>query len=419
MSQDDLNNVGGDVGARGEAAAALPDDGMIHEWLDGELDAVASARFDALVQLSPVFAARVAEARGLVAASSRILMSLDGVPGGVLPASESRSPVLHSDVTNKLHAAFGSSARTDHNVTRGRRWARWGSIAAVFMVGVTSVLVARREPVSVGEIATMAVESVALTVPAAPMAAAPATPETRESASQSASLASASAAATAPPAPVVPSPELLTSPVSRTAERVAADPALRPGLRAVVVDSAHAAKRQSVADVPPSVSRSAALNFSATDAAPDITASEFVPIQSDIAREDLALAVQRVVCRPNCEQTRLEFATDGRVRRWAQTVGGGAPADTGRVTASELRSLRALIDSLELASLPAMARLDGRRCTTVGSLRESMRVEFRHEDTVRSVLGLPWCSDGTHPLDRVSNAAHALATQQLGPASRR
>jgi hypothetical protein len=171
---------------------------------------------------------------------------------------------------------------------------------------------------------------------------------------------------------------------------------------------------------PALATRGVARSLSATDEARvENVAPVFTPIQSDIARGELTLAVQRVLCRPNCEQTRLEFASDGRVRRWVQTIGGGAPADTGRVTSSELQTLRALVDSLDLVSLPAMVRLDGRRCATVGSLRESMRVEFRHEGAMRSVMGLPWCSDGTHALDRVSSAAHALATQHLGAASRR
>jgi len=442
MSQDDLNNVGGAVGAQDGAAHALPDDGMIHEWLDRELDAATSARFDALVQSSPVFAARVAEARGLVAASSRILLSLDGVPSGVLPASDSVSSAQFGEVTDSSHTVLGSQARGNRAATRGRGWARWGSIAALLMVGVTGVIVARREPVSLAETAAMSATSDVPSAPAAPDIA-PATTAAREafrSAVQSASGGGAKAVAES--ARVVPSPDLLPSPMSRTAERVATDPSLRPGLNPVAIDLARRAElvvaaapaapaaeaatapapaaAPATAAAPAQAPRSAVLGFSAADAASaGNIAPEFGTMQSDIARADLALAVQRVVCRPNCEQTRLEFASDGRVRRWRQAIGGGAPADTGRVTALEVGSLRALIDSLELASLPTMVRLDGRRCTTVGSLRESMRVEFRHEDTVRSVMGLPWCSDGNHPLDRVSNAAHALATQQLGPASRR
>jgi hypothetical protein len=62
-----------------------PDEGLIHAWLDGELDAEETARVEALVASDPAWAAAVAEARGLVAASSRIVGALDRVPANVIP----------------------------------------------------------------------------------------------------------------------------------------------------------------------------------------------------------------------------------------------------------------------------------------------------------------------------------------------
>jgi hypothetical protein len=62
-----------------------PDEGLIHAWLDGELDAEESARVEALVASDPAWAAAVAEARGLIAASSRIVGALDRVPANVIP----------------------------------------------------------------------------------------------------------------------------------------------------------------------------------------------------------------------------------------------------------------------------------------------------------------------------------------------
>ena len=61
------------------------DEGMIHAWLDGELAPDESARVEAHAQACPDCAALVAEARGLIAASSRILASLDAVPADVIP----------------------------------------------------------------------------------------------------------------------------------------------------------------------------------------------------------------------------------------------------------------------------------------------------------------------------------------------
>ena len=65
-----------------------PDEGTIHAWLDGALRADEARAFEAHVAECAQCAAAVTEARGLLAASSRILSALDSVPGGVLPVSE-------------------------------------------------------------------------------------------------------------------------------------------------------------------------------------------------------------------------------------------------------------------------------------------------------------------------------------------
>ena len=62
-----------------------PDEGTIHTWLDGELAAEDAATLEAHVADCPQCAAAVAEARGLIAGSSRIVSSLDSVPDGVIP----------------------------------------------------------------------------------------------------------------------------------------------------------------------------------------------------------------------------------------------------------------------------------------------------------------------------------------------
>ncbi len=64
-----------------------PDEGTIHSWLDGALSPDESARLEAHVKECPQCAAAVAEARGFIAASSRILTALDNAPRGVIPAA--------------------------------------------------------------------------------------------------------------------------------------------------------------------------------------------------------------------------------------------------------------------------------------------------------------------------------------------
>jgi hypothetical protein len=64
-----------------------PDEGFIHAWLDGGLAADDAARIEAHVAQCAACQSQVAEARGLIAASSRIVASLDATPGGVIPSS--------------------------------------------------------------------------------------------------------------------------------------------------------------------------------------------------------------------------------------------------------------------------------------------------------------------------------------------
>ena len=62
------------------------DEGTIHAWLDGELPADEAEKIAAHANECPECGALVAEARGLIAASTRILTALDNVPAGVVPS---------------------------------------------------------------------------------------------------------------------------------------------------------------------------------------------------------------------------------------------------------------------------------------------------------------------------------------------
>lgn len=69
-----------------------PDEGLIHAWLDGELEAAEAARVEKLVAEDAEWSAAAAEARGLIAASSRILGALDVVAGDVIPGGGRAAP---------------------------------------------------------------------------------------------------------------------------------------------------------------------------------------------------------------------------------------------------------------------------------------------------------------------------------------
>ena len=63
------------------------EEGTIHAWIDGALSAVEAREVEAHLGVCEACANMAAEARGLVAASSRILTALDDVPSGVIPTS--------------------------------------------------------------------------------------------------------------------------------------------------------------------------------------------------------------------------------------------------------------------------------------------------------------------------------------------
>src|SRR2546423_14254437 len=69
------------------------DEGTIHSWLDGAVSADEAARAEAHVRECAQCQAAVAEARGFIAASSRILTALDNVPRGVIPAAAAQRRV--------------------------------------------------------------------------------------------------------------------------------------------------------------------------------------------------------------------------------------------------------------------------------------------------------------------------------------
>jgi hypothetical protein len=67
------------------------DEGTIHAWLDDALPPTEAAEVAAHVEQCARCAEAVAEARGLMAASSRILSALDVIPGDVIPATPQKS----------------------------------------------------------------------------------------------------------------------------------------------------------------------------------------------------------------------------------------------------------------------------------------------------------------------------------------
>ena len=215
------------------------DEGTIHAWLDGALSPDESARVESHANSCTDCSALVAEARGLVAASSRILASLDAVPAGVVPGSG----------TDQLAALRARRQAATRVWWRDRRWVAAASL--ILVAGVSSVVwrFSGEESVTVG--AVHVADSV-LPVITAPSAAPVAAFEAKAEASQpQQNVASDRAAGSSAPAnakvAAVPPPNAPAEPTaeSRATDRQARDVANRARLGAANAAVATAQQQQS------------------------------------------------------------------------------------------------------------------------------------------------------------------------------
>src|SRR5215207_1526761 len=114
-----------------------PDEGTIHAWLDDALDAATAAQIAAHVRECAECAERVAEARGLIAGSSRIITALDDVPAGARPAWAQEPIQGGDDVRRVAPPTVEAAPATDASLWRLLRVtpAR-AAIAATLIVAV-------------------------------------------------------------------------------------------------------------------------------------------------------------------------------------------------------------------------------------------------------------------------------------------
>lgn len=108
-----------------------PDEGTIHAWIDGELPHEKGAALEAHLAECAECSASVAEARGLVAASSRIVSALDIVPGGVIPAARAKRRPWYASAQFRAAAAIAIVAGASMLVTREQEEATLESVLAV------------------------------------------------------------------------------------------------------------------------------------------------------------------------------------------------------------------------------------------------------------------------------------------------
>jgi hypothetical protein len=149
-----------------EGLMSRPDEGLIHMWLDGECSAEEAAHVERMVATDLEWAAAVAEARGLIAASSRIVSALDAVPHA-MPAEEKAAP----------NPAAIAPAAPELPVRAPYRVRPWMKMAAGLVLVVGTAYAVREEtravftstPVVTDRVVP-AVEPVTVMPPAAPVA---------------------------------------------------------------------------------------------------------------------------------------------------------------------------------------------------------------------------------------------------------
>ncbi|MGQ0648014.1 MAG: zf-HC2 domain-containing protein [Gemmatimonadaceae bacterium] len=115
------------------------EEGTIHAWLDGALSPEEGATVEAHVAACKLCAAMVAEARGFIAASSRILSARDDVPASVLPdaSTAAEPPVLKPELT--LERRFQAPAARPALMGRRRPLYRNPQLVAAAAVLVMAV----------------------------------------------------------------------------------------------------------------------------------------------------------------------------------------------------------------------------------------------------------------------------------------
>ena len=142
------------------------DEGTIHAWLDGQLSQDEAQQVEAHVAECRECADAVAEARGLIAASSRILTALDSVPGEVVPK---QAPFRTEAETARANAIADAAADAivplDLVVRRApRRWFNGASLAAAaaIVVGIGTVGLMQRAAGPISAAKERAVSSTAV-----------------------------------------------------------------------------------------------------------------------------------------------------------------------------------------------------------------------------------------------------------------
>jgi hypothetical protein len=200
-----------------------PDEGIIHAWLDGALSAEESTALDAHVASCPECSAAVAEARGLIAASSRIVSALDIVPGGVIPARKPVARPWYTSTQLRAAAAVLFIAGTSFVLFRSREGETLSTVSQRVMADQPAPAMAESDAAIPSPAEPPAAAGAVATAPArkAEIARAKTTERARTDAVADAAVANTEAAQSAaeaalPPAPA-PAPATMAAPAPAVA----------------------------------------------------------------------------------------------------------------------------------------------------------------------------------------------------------
>ncbi len=349
-----------------------PDEGLIHAWLDGQLPPEEAARIEELAATDSEWAAAVAEARGLVAASSRVLSALDHVPAGVVPKRTSARARQRLPWWTKIAAAVvvvaGGSVVVMQNAPDGRLPAVSTEQRSVQPTPDTQKVVAS-VPVSTPPVPKTAARGTRTEVPVATGAGIPAgaviggedVPARRREARTSQPVAPP-----AGPAPSVNANVAVEQKAAQDAERMVAEISAPKSLAAKVAPSAVAgAVARAAQNVAPSAVQTAA---------PSVASQERQAPTQDFAQAQNAVAAQRALGGVAALRSAPEQQAVLCYRLVPDSVSGPA---------SIMRVVRMTGDTLFVASLEASPRKrawlvprDGMKgvMTTSGDLRSAVRV---------------------------------------------
>ena len=295
------------------------DEGTIHAWLDGELPFDESSRVTAHAESCARCSAMIAEARGFIAASTRILRNLDEVPAGVIPPSAPGTTDGHTGFTPRDWGIVLPVPRP----AAPKRWipSRFAAAAAFAIMAVGVYTVMNR-----GNHSAMSEIGVPVSDAAAPVAAgevldsarsSAVSPDVKDAATQEATEAKAAPAPSAPVQNAVttaPSraPSLATGQVAQKRTDVVVTGAA--GNRERAQDAAARTPPPAAATLPPPDLADARKQF--TKVAPAAAAAA-AKMDSDVANKTLARAAQAESARSVAREESLQASRTAEPKRLA------------------------------------------------------------------------------------------------------